>query len=248
MPILAQYHDGKERLNALTGLRFLAAAAIVLLHSAGNFGFKEGAFKPWGLGQAVSFFFVLWGFVLAYAYPKLAGGHSVRNFYVARIARIWPTHIAAFFLVLILLPSYSWTIPSEDRGLVALAASRPDTREVQFGRRVVLLGMGFRQEQDGLVAELIWESLVDQDLTYMNAIHMVDKQGVILAQADYPQDYAKGHVSRGTRLKDVVTISEKKLKGAEALGIAVYDLQSGSLLIDRGPRDWDNHRLVLKLG
>jgi peptidoglycan/LPS O-acetylase OafA/YrhL len=39
---------------------------------------------------AVSLFFVLSGFVLAYNYPDLAGRIARRNFYVARIARIYP--------------------------------------------------------------------------------------------------------------------------------------------------------------
>jgi peptidoglycan/LPS O-acetylase OafA/YrhL len=51
------------RLDALTGLRFFAALAIVIHHT---FRLPE-----WPLPQSVSFFFVLSGFILAHVYPEL---------------------------------------------------------------------------------------------------------------------------------------------------------------------------------
>ncbi|MET0188805.1 MAG: acyltransferase [Pseudonocardia sediminis] len=83
----------RPSLDSLTGLRFLAAAAVVVSH------FSETGLAPVGHGvvgfldggrTAVSLFFVLSGFVLAYNYPALAGRVPRWNFAVARIARIYP--------------------------------------------------------------------------------------------------------------------------------------------------------------
>ena len=84
---------GRRRLDALTGLRFFAAAAIVLHHLPGTFGLQPGYHGDARLAQGVSVFFVLSGFVLRYAYPALPTAADVRGFLVARIARIWPLHV-----------------------------------------------------------------------------------------------------------------------------------------------------------
>ena len=48
------------------------------------------------LGQGVSFFFVLSGFILTFVYPTLDTGREVRGFWLARFARIWPAYMATF--------------------------------------------------------------------------------------------------------------------------------------------------------
>lgn len=89
-----------RRLDALTSLRFFAAAAIVLYHLR-DFGLLPTVLDGWYLGQTVSFFFVLSGFILAYVHPDLGGRRAAADFLVARVARIWPAHIAAFVLLLL---------------------------------------------------------------------------------------------------------------------------------------------------
>lgn len=91
-----------DKLNALTGIRFFAALAIVF-HHLSDFGFQTpGAFAS-TLHMGVSLFFVLSGFVLAHVYPRLQGPAELKRFFVARFARIWPGHIAALVLLYILL-------------------------------------------------------------------------------------------------------------------------------------------------
>jgi peptidoglycan/LPS O-acetylase OafA/YrhL len=92
-----------RRLHALTTLRFLAAAAIVLRHSSDNGLLPANLFSPFLLFQAVSFFFVLSGFILAYVYPHLETGAARKRFLLARFARVWPAHITTLLLTLFLL-------------------------------------------------------------------------------------------------------------------------------------------------
>ncbi len=56
------------------------------------------------LWQAVSFFFVMSGFILTYVYPQLQTAEERNRFLLTRYARIWPTHLVTFALILILLP------------------------------------------------------------------------------------------------------------------------------------------------
>ena len=93
-----------EKLPALTSLRFAAAALIVVLHTRGSFGVPQDFWDPFRLDQAVGLFFVLSGFILAYVYPSLRERGTGR-FLVARFARVWPAHAAAFALVVLLLPA-----------------------------------------------------------------------------------------------------------------------------------------------
>lgn len=90
-----------QKLDTLTSLRFFAAAMIVLGHSHRLFG-SMGLATTFSLAQGVSFFFVLSGFILAYNYPVLATWADVGAFFKARIARIWPAHIAAIGLLILL--------------------------------------------------------------------------------------------------------------------------------------------------
>lgn len=82
----------------MTGLRFIAAAAIVWHHAPANFGLPEPV--PY-LVNGVSFFFILSGFILAYRYPHFANRHEVQNYLIARVSRIWPLHLATLILTTI---------------------------------------------------------------------------------------------------------------------------------------------------
>jgi peptidoglycan/LPS O-acetylase OafA/YrhL len=87
---------------------------IVLEHSAGLLG-KEFSkcIASYCLDQGVSFFFVLSGFILYYSYPKLTSRGQIAEFLTARIARIWPTHIATATLFALLFSV--WWLPQGSR-------------------------------------------------------------------------------------------------------------------------------------
>ena len=99
-------HTTPAKLEALTGLRFFAAASIVLFHLQGQFGMPTGAFHHWPADNAVSLFFVLSGFILTYVYPSLEPGTGTARFWVARFARVWPAHLVSLLLVCLLLTGF----------------------------------------------------------------------------------------------------------------------------------------------
>src|SRR5690349_20242607 len=83
----AREHTSSERaparrLRALTSLRFVAAAGIVIHHLAGVFGVPESVTSDYPLANGVSFFFVLSGFILTYAYSGKE--LNAREFILAR--------------------------------------------------------------------------------------------------------------------------------------------------------------------
>ena len=132
----------------------------------------------------------------------------------------------------------------------ALATRGPKVaRGVRFGDRFVLLGADIQRTGAGVRVEFAWQSLQTQPLKYSVPVHLVDDAGIILGQADYPQGGgAQDEVQAGTIWRDLVTIPSAKLAGATAVGIGLLDpVSSNWLLADRGPRDWENRRLLLPL-
>jgi peptidoglycan/LPS O-acetylase OafA/YrhL len=95
-----------EHLDALSYLRFFAALVVIVEHLSAMFGFYSTTWlHQVALWQAVSFFFVMSGFILTYVYPQLQTTEERNRFLFTRIARIWPTHLLTFALILVLLPS-----------------------------------------------------------------------------------------------------------------------------------------------
>jgi peptidoglycan/LPS O-acetylase OafA/YrhL len=94
----------KDDLPTLTGIRGLAAVAIVLHHYRVP-GFEVG----W---LAVDVFFVLSGFVLSHVYRD---GVSRGTFLWARFARTWPTHLVATTMVGAVMIAYQ-VMPSAGFG------------------------------------------------------------------------------------------------------------------------------------
>lgn len=92
----------KRRLDALTSLRFFAAAMIVVTHAHHIFG-SLGIAMAVPMGQGVSFFFVLSGFILSWNYPVLDNWADRRKFWLARFARVWPLHFVTCLLWIALI-------------------------------------------------------------------------------------------------------------------------------------------------
>lgn len=112
----AQFH-------ALTGLRFVAACSVLLLHSgsglseASSLPSEFTAFLRHGyLGVCV--FFVLSGFILTYTYAsRLSSPKSYVRYFLARFARIYPLYLLA---LLIALPLPETRLNARDAAAVLL--------------------------------------------------------------------------------------------------------------------------------
>lgn len=90
-------------IGSLTAWRFVAAMAIVLHHS--KYILLPGSFLAgFPLATGVTFFYVLSGFILTYVYADGMNGLSRRDFYVARVARIWPATMLSLVLLFLLVP------------------------------------------------------------------------------------------------------------------------------------------------
>lgn len=85
--------SSKNQLHTLTSLRFLAAAFIVIGHAGQMPGFEMFKFDLFNAGNAVSFFYVLSGFILTYTYFSMDEKRDYKKYIVARIGRIWPLHL-----------------------------------------------------------------------------------------------------------------------------------------------------------
>lgn len=97
----ASFAGSGRRLDPLTSLRFVAALGVFAFHCR-SLGLNTPSFAA----QGVSFFFVLSGFILAYAHPAVP---SYFQFLQKRIARVWPVHFLGFMLAALLIPSWpSW--------------------------------------------------------------------------------------------------------------------------------------------
>ncbi len=80
-----------RRIEALTPLRFVAAAAVLVHHLV---------FVPRVAAAGVSFFFVLSGFVLTWSYGSHTGAGT---FYGRRFARLFPLHLLTWVGAVVLL-------------------------------------------------------------------------------------------------------------------------------------------------
>jgi peptidoglycan/LPS O-acetylase OafA/YrhL len=92
----------KEMLPALTGLRCFAALNIVFFHFSNPKWF--GPFAPIVDNgyTSVSFFLLMSGYILAYNYADraAAGQLKVRNFWIARLSRLYPVYVFALIVSL----------------------------------------------------------------------------------------------------------------------------------------------------
>lgn len=97
----------------LSGLRFIAAAAVIF-HHVEQYKYWAKLPNAWGnatvdaLGaKAVSFFFVLSGFLITYLLMEENRRTStirIKDFYVRRVLRIWPVYYLVIVLCLFVVP------------------------------------------------------------------------------------------------------------------------------------------------
>lgn len=100
-----------DRLDSLTGLRWFAAAWVVLYHLVYFRAVDFGSINrlAWTGYLGVEFFFVLSGFVLVWAFEP---GDSARGFYRRRFARIFPLHLLFLLPGAVLLVANQIDVPA----------------------------------------------------------------------------------------------------------------------------------------
>lgn len=118
----APHAAGLRNIASLTGLRFVAAFMIVVLHSYQGFDIPDlrGVLN---LGAGVNFFFVLSGFVIAHRYQTLKRD-EVQMYIVSRLARIYPVHLLsllAYAAVAAVVFPFQYDLPLYQKALVLLA-------------------------------------------------------------------------------------------------------------------------------
>lgn len=140
-PRLAHADGGEQprQIGALTGLRFLAALAVVLDHYWLYFVWWDPALgvpsaaapvpAGWlrlvhGGGLGVDSFFVLSGFILAYIYASDTAATGMRGsrgaFWIARLARVYPVYLVGLAVAL-------WPFLMQPHRLATVLAAMPST-------------------------------------------------------------------------------------------------------------------------
>ena len=112
----------RRSLGALTGIRFFAAFYVVIFHTRIGTLFHEHGLHPLGFFfqngfLAVTLFFVLSGFILAYTYQgQIETRADHRRFWEARFARLWPVYVVS-----LIMSSIPWmTFPTFGKGLATI--------------------------------------------------------------------------------------------------------------------------------
>jgi peptidoglycan/LPS O-acetylase OafA/YrhL len=89
-----------KKIDSLTSTRFIAAMLIILYHIRAS---EIPVIKPLTdlTPYMISFFFVLSGFVMTLVYYQPGKHFNYRDFWIARISRIYPIHLLSFALACI---------------------------------------------------------------------------------------------------------------------------------------------------
>ena len=126
-----------------------------------------------------------------------------------------------------------------------------EIRNAMFDDRFRLLAAAIDRTSSGVLLHAGWEAATDTALDRLICVHMVDATGKILAGADYKQAQFQPQLSSpvkaGTRWVDDVAVDNTRLAGAVRIALCMYHETESHLLIDRGPRDWKNLRLLLPI-
>lgn len=112
-PVTATDADApaKRHFVVLDGLRGVAALTVVVFHLFEAYAANDPQRQIVNHGYlAVDFFFLLSGFVVAYAYDDRWGSMTTREFFVHRLIRLQPMVIAGMLIGAVTLPLQHWSI------------------------------------------------------------------------------------------------------------------------------------------
>ncbi len=121
----AAYSDTKPHYEILNGLRGVAAVMVIFYHIFEGFATSPIDQKFNHGYLAVDFFFVLSGFVIAYAYDDRWGKMTIKNFFKRRLIRLHPMIVLGVVLGVItflIQGSVKWDGSSTPVSMIILAA------------------------------------------------------------------------------------------------------------------------------
>jgi peptidoglycan/LPS O-acetylase OafA/YrhL len=187
-------------------------------------------------------------------------GARRRSVFAALLNPGWRVAVADF-LVIVLLATTAvllagrkvWLEPAPANTAAILAAAQPDTQDITFGNDFLLRGAQVVRNPNGdVVLTLVWQALHDVRLRYQVAVHLAAESDIgppskPRAQADYPQDPTQHWVHAGQTWVERHTIPAATVAGAAYAAIGIHSEKEGLAAIDKGRRDWNNHRLLLSL-
>src|SRR6185295_7811375 len=122
-----------------------------------------------------------------------------------------------------------------------------ELRNIDFKDELRLLGAAPHRTSNGLQLEVVWESLKDQKLDLMNFVHVLDDKRNIFSQFDYRIDDSTTQFNKGDIWRKVIEIPAEKLKSSREIGLGIIRPPSDTYPASDGPRDWDGHRLIVRI-
>lgn len=101
---MKQMERDQARMDSLTSLRFFAAFEVLLYHVTDLFAIPGRLPQDLEYPQGVTFFFILSGFILTFVYGRMNSFLQAKEFWLKRLARLWPLHVFWLLMMICFLP------------------------------------------------------------------------------------------------------------------------------------------------
>jgi peptidoglycan/LPS O-acetylase OafA/YrhL len=117
-----------------------------------------------------------------------------------------------------------------------------------FGRQAWLVASNVHKDSQHLEIILIWESPIDQFMSFKNTIYLLDKDGRTLMQKAYNQDNHMLKTKTGKLWRETIVLQPDSaiVEKTSAVGISIRD-NNQLLTVQNGTRDQNNSRLLLSV-
>ncbi|MFM7296062.1 MAG: acyltransferase family protein [Planctomycetota bacterium] len=255
-------------LDALTGLRFVAAFCVFLHHAKDRLSIESWNLGPLG-GFTVGFFFVLSDFILMQIYGKTLKAGAFSRFFAACFARIWPVHAAwdgklsgrwratllapvagwrsapvlASVATLLFCPWIVQVSAAEERAVYAaecMQAAAPALRDIVFAEEAVIVAAHGRIEGERFSLAVIYDPLPGSRRALFT--HITGADGKILRQLALRDVEFVARDGRVLRLASA-EVPRSELAGGRSVGIGFWSQALGASKASRGPLSMGGHRL-----
>jgi len=121
-----------------------------------------------------------------------------------------------------------------------------EIRDAEFSGRFRLIGAATGETGHGFALELAWQNIGVQQVAYTIMVQVLDETGTVIETFQQPLDSSSRPVGDGLSWRDTFDIPFDAQVRARSIGIVLYNAAE-YLMVDRGPRDNGNRRLILIL-